>query len=80
LCRFITPIGFGDKAIKLKRCSVFDQPFFEKGCDHAVALLFDQTFSQKVCAQAFFEKACITPFSVFDQTFFEKVCGQARKE
>jgi hypothetical protein len=37
----ITPIGFGGKIIKLKRCHVFDQ-----------------TFSQKVFAQAFFEKAC----------------------
>jgi hypothetical protein len=28
--------------------------FFEKAC------VFDQTFSEKVCAQAFFEKACET--------------------
>jgi len=34
--------------------------------------VFDKTFSQKVFAQAFFEKAC-----VFDQTFFEKVCDKA---
>ena len=36
LRRFITPIGFEDKVIKLKCCSVFDQAFFEKACDQAV--------------------------------------------
>ncbi|MGI5991489.1 MAG: hypothetical protein ACOX79_02390 [Methanosarcina sp.] len=34
--------------------------------------VFDQTFFEKVCGQAFSHKIC-----VFDQTFFEKVCEQA---
>jgi hypothetical protein len=52
LRRLITPIGFGDKSLKINP-TVFDQTFsqkvcgqafFEKGCDHAVAKGFDQTF------------------------------------
>ena len=42
--------------------------------DHAASRVFDQTFSQKVCGQAFSQKVC-----VFDQTFFEKVCGESNK-
>jgi hypothetical protein len=44
----ITPIGFGDKALKIKRYAVFDQTFSQKVC------VFDQTFFEKVCEQAFF--------------------------
>jgi hypothetical protein len=71
LRRLITPIGFGDKSLKINP-TVFDQTFsqkvcgqafFQKGFDHVASRVFDQTFSQKVC--------------VFDQTFFEKVCEQA---
>jgi hypothetical protein len=62
LRRLITPIGFGDKALKIKRYAVFDQTFSQKVC------VFDQTFFEKVCEQAFFEKVC-------EQAFFEKVCG-----
>jgi hypothetical protein len=57
LGRLITPIGFGDKALKINP-TVFGQAFFQKGCDHAVARVFDQTFSQKVCVceQAFSQR------------------------
>jgi mannosyltransferase OCH1-like enzyme len=51
--------------------------------------VFDQTFFEKVCGQAFSQKGCDHSASrdfdqtfsqkvcVFDQTFFEKVCEQA---
>jgi len=48
--------------------------------------VFDQTFFEKVCGQAFSQKGCdhavsrvlIKLFSkVCEQAFFEKVCGQA---
>jgi hypothetical protein len=47
----ITPIGFGDKALKINP-TVFGQAFFKKVC------VFDQTFFEKVCEQAFYEKVC----------------------
>jgi len=35
--------------------------------------IFDQTFFEKVCGQAFLKRFTLL-LRIFDQTFFEKVC------
>jgi hypothetical protein len=54
----ITPIGFGDKAFKFKRYAVFDQPQPLRRLITPLLRVFDQTFFEKVCEQAFFIKIC----------------------
>jgi hypothetical protein len=54
--RWAATVGLVDHAVVmvLDQAGIFGQAFFEKGYDHAVSRVFDQTFFEKVCEQAFF--------------------------
>jgi uncharacterized protein (DUF697 family) len=56
---------------------VCGQAFFEKGCDHAVDRVFDQTFFKRFAVKPFLKRVVITPLQRVLIKLFSKVCGQA---
>ena len=48
--------GFGDKAFKHNRYTVFGQAFSQKGCDHAASRGFWSNFSQKFVSSFFWKR------------------------
>jgi hypothetical protein len=56
LRRLITPIGFGDKSLKIN-LTVFDQTFSQKVCGQAFSQKsFDQTFLKSLRSNIFLKK------------------------
>jgi len=77
LRRLITPIGFGDKILKLKYFSGFRSSLFSKG-------LRASSFFKRVAGKQFFQKGCdhadhAVFARFFGQAFSKKACGKSNK-